>query len=231
VVTCGHTWNGNDAAVMSRLEELTQLAGAIENALEAEMGNRPATDAELKELFGDGFDESYAAEAEQRWGDTDAWAQSRARTSGYTKADWAGGQGRDGCRECGLRRGALTAGEPADSEAAMAAAEAHRRSIHDRFYDVSYAMHRGLGDMYVADPRFTKTYDDLAPGLAAYVRDAIHANARPPRSGSSGPLSECPLDDLSVRVTFRRGTTGRAVARAAMPSPRPVSPGRPSSCR
>ena len=59
----------------------------------------------------------------------------------------------------------------------MAAAEAHRRSIHDRFYDVSYAMHRGLGDMYVADPRFTKTYDDLAPGLAAYVRDAIYANA------------------------------------------------------
>jgi hypothetical protein len=31
--------------------------------------------------------------------------------------------------------------------------------------------------MYVADPRFTKTYEDIAPGLAAYVRDAIHANA------------------------------------------------------
>ena len=37
--------------------------------------------------------------------------------------------------------------------------------------------HRGLADMYVADPRFTKTYEDIAPGLAAYVRDAIHANA------------------------------------------------------
>ena len=31
--------------------------------------------------------------------------------------------------------------------------------------------------MYVADPRFTKTYEDIAPGLAQYVRDAIHANA------------------------------------------------------
>jgi hypothetical protein len=29
----------------------------------------------------------------------------------------------------------------------------------------------------VADPRFTKTYEDITPGLAAYVRDAIHANA------------------------------------------------------
>ena len=40
--------------------------------------------------------------------------------------------------------------------------------------------------MYIADPRFTKTYDDLEPGLAAYVRDAIHANAdrhTPPLAG------------------------------------------------
>jgi hypothetical protein len=29
----------------------------------------------------------------------------------------------------------------------------------------------------VADPRFAKTYDDREPGLAAYVRAAIHANA------------------------------------------------------
>jgi len=38
-------------------------------------------------------------------------------------------------------------------------------------------MHRGLADMYLADPRFTKTYDDREPGLAQYVHDAIHANA------------------------------------------------------
>jgi hypothetical protein len=31
--------------------------------------------------------------------------------------------------------------------------------------------------MYLTDPRFTRTYEDVAPGLAQYVRDAIHANA------------------------------------------------------
>jgi hypothetical protein len=31
--------------------------------------------------------------------------------------------------------------------------------------------------MYVADPRFTETYESMASGLAQYVRDAIHANA------------------------------------------------------
>ena len=38
-------------------------------------------------------------------------------------------------------------------------------------------MHRGLGAMYVDDPRFTANIDKTAPGLAAYLREAIIANA------------------------------------------------------
>jgi hypothetical protein len=38
-------------------------------------------------------------------------------------------------------------------------------------------MHRALGEMYVADPRFAANYEKIEPGLAAYVRDAIAANA------------------------------------------------------
>ena len=41
----------------------------------------------MKELFGEGFEDAQA-EAEQRWGDSDAWQQSQRRTKGYTKADW-----------------------------------------------------------------------------------------------------------------------------------------------
>jgi hypothetical protein len=37
--------------------------------------------------------------------------------------------------------------------------------------------------MYVADPRFAKNYDDLAPGLSAHIRDAIRANARRAEGG------------------------------------------------
>jgi hypothetical protein len=68
-------------------------------------------------------------------------------------------------------------GEPATSERAMAAAEQHRVLIEKWFYPVPYPMHVGMSDMYVTDPRFTKTYEDVATGLARYVRDAIHANA------------------------------------------------------
>ena len=59
----------------------------------------------------------------------------------------------------------------------MDAAEAHRAHIGDRFYDLDHEFHRSLGTMYVCDERFAATYEALAPGLAQYVRDAIHANA------------------------------------------------------
>jgi hypothetical protein len=38
-------------------------------------------------------------------------------------------------------------------------------------------MHRGLGEMYLADERFKDHYERVARGLAPYVRDAIAANA------------------------------------------------------
>uniref|UniRef100_UPI003B3B1947 TipAS antibiotic-recognition domain-containing protein n=1 Tax=Nakamurella sp. TaxID=1869182 RepID=UPI003B3B1947 len=71
---------------------------------------------------------------------------------------------------------AMTGGAAPDSVEAMDLAEEHRTSI-ETFYDCGYGMHRGLGDMYVADERFTRTYEVLAPGLAQWLRDAIHANA------------------------------------------------------
>ena len=51
-------------------------------------------------------------------------------------------------------------------------------NINELVLRLGYAeFHRNLADMYLADPRFTTTYDEIRPGLAQYVRDAIHANA------------------------------------------------------
>ena len=55
--------------------------------------------------------------------------------------------------------------------------EEHRQQISRWFYDCGYDIHRGLAEMYLADPRFTKNYEDLAPGLAQWVHDAMLANA------------------------------------------------------
>ena len=140
------------------------------------MTERPATAEEMKEIIGDGFEDEYQAEAQERWGETDAWKQSAARTRFYTPADWERIKAESEAVNDAFVA-ALTAGKPATSPEAMAAAEAHRVQIETWFYDLTHDFHRGLGDMYVADPRFTKTYEDIAPGLAAYVKDAIHANA------------------------------------------------------
>ena len=140
------------------------------------MDERPATREEMKELFGDGFEDDYEQEAQERWGESEAWRQSEARTAGYTRADWA--QVKAEMDEVnGALAAALRAGLPATSPEAMDAAESHRRHIEARFYALTHEFHRGLGEMYVSDPRFTRTYEDVEPGLARYVRDAIHANA------------------------------------------------------
>jgi hypothetical protein len=67
--------------------------------------------------------------------------------------------------------GAVASGEWA------AEAELHRQHITRWFYDCTYEMHRSLAEIYVADERFTQTYDAIAPGLARYTHDAVLANA------------------------------------------------------
>ncbi|WP_433784359.1 MerR family transcriptional regulator [Actinomycetospora sp. CA-101289] len=164
------------AAVMSRLDELGELVTAIDRALEAEVSGMQLTPEEQRELFGEDFKEEYQEEARERWGDTEAWRQSQERTSRYTKADWQAIKAEaDGINARFVE--ALQAGEPADSPSAMDAAEDHRRHITRWFYDCPAEMHANISEMYVSDPRFTKTYEDMAPGLAQYVHDAVHANA------------------------------------------------------
>ncbi|ALG83627.1 MerR family transcriptional regulator [Gordonia phthalatica] len=163
-------------AVMSRLGELTELVAAIDNAMEREMNQQPVTDAEMREIFGDGFKDEYQTEAQDRWGQTDAWKQSARRTAKFTKADWQAVKEETDAINAAFVA-AKRSGEPATSEAAMDAAEQARRQINDRFYDCSHEFHTCLGEMYVSDPRFTATYEELEPGLAQFVRDAIVANA------------------------------------------------------
>ncbi len=71
----------------------------------------------------------------------------------------------------------MTADAPADDPRATDLAERHRQHISRWFYDCTYDRHRGLAEMYLADERFGKNYDDMASGLARYVHDAILANA------------------------------------------------------
>jgi MerR family transcriptional regulator, thiopeptide resistance regulator len=154
-----------------------ELLRAIEKEMEARAMGFALTPEEQFEVFGtDKVGGEWAEEAEQRWGDTDAYRESQRRTAAYTKQDWARMKA-ESVAQLRAMRDLLVAGVAPDSAEAMALAEQHRQFLNRWFYDCGYDMHRGLAEMYVADERFTKTFDDIAPGLARYVHDAILANA------------------------------------------------------
>ena len=159
-----------------RVDRLQRQLAAIEKTLEARQMGIKLNPEEMFEVFGDFDPTEHEAEAQERWGDSDAFRESRRRTSSYTKADWVRMKADQEEVENRLLR-AMQSGLGPTSTEAMDAAEAHRANITRWFYDCDYAIHRGLADMYVADPRFTANYDNRVAGLAAYVRDAIHANA------------------------------------------------------
>jgi MerR family transcriptional regulator, thiopeptide resistance regulator len=161
----------------AKAERLQHVIAAVERAMQAHTLHLPLTPAERFDIFGDFRPEDHQPEVERRWGHTDAHAQSRHRTASYTKTDWLHLK----AEAATITDDLLTArqnGLPPDDPHVMDIAERHRAHITRWFYDCTPDLHRCLGDRYATDPRFTATYDTLAPGLAAYYHQAIHANAR-----------------------------------------------------
>jgi MerR family transcriptional regulator, thiopeptide resistance regulator len=164
------------ALLRDRLERTSAMVAAVEKEMEARAMGISLTPEERFEVFGEHDPAQYDAEVEERWGETDAYAQSKRKTAAYSKEDWLAIKAEQA--EIGDRFvRALQSGAAPDSEEAMDVAEAHRQSISRWFYDCSPEMHAGLGRMYVEDERFTATYEAMAPGLAQYVSTANQANA------------------------------------------------------
>jgi DNA-binding transcriptional MerR regulator len=162
--------------LIGRIDRLRSMVDAIDYEMEARTMDIPLTPEERLEVFGEFRPEDYAEEAEQRWGETEAYKESQRRVSSYNKEDWQLLKAEE--EEVRERLAtAFEAGLAPDSEEAMAAAEDHRQHISRWFYECSYEIHRGLTEMYVSDERFRSNYDTRTPGLAAFIKDAAHANA------------------------------------------------------
>ncbi|MFI7071484.1 MerR family transcriptional regulator [Micromonospora sediminicola] len=159
-----------------RIGKLQEMVAAIEHAMEARKVGIQLTPEERFEVFGDFDPDEHTEEVERRWGDTEAYRQSQERASRYTKEDWL--RNKEVNEDWGRRFAALMdSGAPADGPEAMALAEEHRQLITEWWYDCPLELHTGLADMYVADPRFTEYFEAIRPGMAAYLNEAIHANA------------------------------------------------------
>lgn len=128
------------------------------------------------EVF-DGFDHTqYRDEVIERWGKEaydsgDRWwrSQSEEDRKGFlqTQLDIAADFGK-----------AHAAGLPVDGETVQAIVERHRAwlSIGTQGRPVTDDYLLGLGEMYVADPRFRENYDAHGEGTAEYMLAAFHAH-------------------------------------------------------
>ncbi|MET0994637.1 MAG: MerR family transcriptional regulator [Mycobacterium sp.] len=161
--------------LLEHAERLQHTIKAVEELMNAHRDGIQLSAEEQVEIFGTtAFSEEYAVEAEERWGDTDAWKQSRQRVAQLTKQDWLNIKAEGDALLEALAQ-AKRDGVESGSDRANELAARHRASI-ERFYDCNNGMHIGLVEMYLADERFTRYYDDVEPGLARFVHDIVVAS-------------------------------------------------------
>lgn len=158
-----------------RISRLTRMVRVIDTMMEAETMGNHMSGAERAEAWGGQWTEEYAAEAEERWGDTDDWAESQRRKAAMTPRDWQRAAAETEQLETDLAD-ALRRGVVPGSEEANALAERHRADL-SRWFEVTVPKQVLIARGYVADQRFTDYYDAKEKGLAAWLKEIIDASA------------------------------------------------------
>lgn len=151
-------------------KRLDGLIQSIEKTIMTMQTNTPLQDEELYDAFKDNDVKQYQAEVKQRWGNTDAYKQSMARVGKMTKQEMEKIKA-DGIE---LTKKLADAMDTSPHHPDVQALITEHYNGMQRFYDCPLTMYRNLGQMYVDDPRFTAYYDNVRPGLAIFVRDAIN---------------------------------------------------------
>jgi MerR family transcriptional regulator, thiopeptide resistance regulator len=159
-----------------RAAHITSIVAAIDAALDALGKGEPMNDKEMFDVFGDFDPKAYEPEVKERWGETDAYAESARRTARYTKEDWKAIKAEGGAVTAAMGARLAAGAQPGDADV-QALVDRHREQIDRWFYPCSIEMQVNLGEMYVADPRFAATYERVQPGLAVFLRDAIRIRA------------------------------------------------------
>ncbi|MFC4948919.1 MerR family transcriptional regulator [Pseudonocardia sp. GCM10023141] len=166
--------------LIERSRRLQDMAAAVEEALGAQLVGLAVSPAERFAVFGRWRPPTgYADAAQQRWGATPQWSQSRDRMASYTAADLQRMQDETDRWIDRLRAG-MAAGTPPDAPAAVQLAEEHRLALDRWWFDCPPAMHVQLVGLAVTDPEqlaFLVRPERQLPGMAEYLQRAAMANA------------------------------------------------------
>ena len=118
--------------------------------------------------------DKYKAEAQEKWGNPDAYQQHAEKTKDYSKEKW-NGLAADMDQIMADFALCMQKGEPANSQQAQNLVKKLQNHITENYYHCTDQILADLGQMYVADERFQNNIDKHAPGTAAFVCEAITA--------------------------------------------------------
>lgn len=161
-------------ALITKRDRLDLVIANVEKTILSLKGEITMSDKEKFEGFKknliDENEKKYGKEIRTLFGDQ-AIDDSNAKLMGLTPEQYAEEQDLSLEINQTLKQ-ALEQGDPA-GELAQKVCGMHKKWLCFFWKKYSREAHMGLAQAYVDDPRFRKYYDDIAPGCAEFLRDAI----------------------------------------------------------
>ncbi len=162
------------SALLARREQMDLLVANIEKTIKTMKGEMIMSDQEKFEGFlqkqVDHNERQYGEEARAKYGD-ERINRSNTKVLNMSKEKFIELEMLTEDLNESLKA-AFEQGDPA-SELAQKTCELHKKWLCFYWDDYNKEAHKGVTQMYVDDPRFTAYYDKIAPGCAAFLRDAV----------------------------------------------------------
>ncbi|WP_248930064.1 MerR family transcriptional regulator [Paenibacillus hamazuiensis] len=161
--------------LLDKRKQLDQLIANVEKTIAMHEGRITMTDKEkfegFKQKLIDENEAKYGEEIREKYGD-DAVNKSNAKLKNMTPEQYEELKRLEAEVKDTLAE-AFKTGDPA-SDIAQKAADLHKRWLTYYWSEYSKEAHANLAQMYVDDERFKAYYDEKQPGLAEFLRDAVH---------------------------------------------------------
>ena len=160
--------NEQKQLLILKKDRLERLISSIDGAVKGENVMKSFDNSEF---------EKHKAEAREKWGKTDAYKEHVERTKNYSKQKWNDlAEGMEHIMaEFAL---CMKKGESSDSTEAQNLVKMLQNHITGNYYVCTNEILAGLGQMYVADERFTNNIDKHADGTATFICEAIQVYCR-----------------------------------------------------
>ncbi len=163
--------NSHKQEIIKKRKRIDEILKTIDKTLLKITKNKKMKDDELFDSLIEKHEKEYAKEAEQKWGNTEAYKQSKDRVAKMSKDDMK----KVLKEQTGISieiANCMKGGMGVRNSKVQALVSRHYFWLKN-FYEPNPQMYVGLANMYVDDPRFAKNYNDIEPGLAQYMSEAM----------------------------------------------------------